>query len=47
MPGVWRLSAHSLLVQSRGLYKGEPTGTPAADYTRLILELAERVSNFR
>jgi len=31
----------------RVLYKGEPTGTPAADNARLILELAERVSNFR
>lgn len=28
-------------------YQGEPTGTPAADNARLILELAERVSNFR
>ena len=31
----------------RVFYKGEPTGTPAADNARLILELAERVSNFR
>ena len=31
----------------RVLYKGEPTGTPAADNARLILELAERVANFR
>jgi hypothetical protein len=31
----------------RVLYKGEPTGTPAADSARVILELAERVSNFR
>ena len=31
----------------RVLYKGEPTGTPAADNARLIFELAERVSNFR
>jgi peptidyl-Asp metalloendopeptidase len=31
----------------RVLYKGEATGTPAADNARLILELAERVSNFR
>jgi hypothetical protein len=31
----------------RVLYKGEPTGTPAADNARLILELADRVSNFR
>ena len=29
------------------LYKGEPTGTPAADSARVILELAERVSKFR
>jgi peptidyl-Asp metalloendopeptidase len=28
-------------------YKGEATGTPAADNARLILELAERVSKFR
>lgn len=28
-------------------YKGEPTGTPAADGARVILELAERVSKFR
>lgn len=28
-------------------YKGEPTGTAAADNARLILELAERVSKFR
>jgi len=31
----------------RIMYKGEPTGTPAADNARLILELAERVSKFR
>jgi peptidyl-Asp metalloendopeptidase len=31
----------------RVLYKGEPTGTAAADNARLILELAERVSKFR
>jgi hypothetical protein len=31
----------------RILYKGEPTGTPASDSARVILELAERVSNFR
>ena len=31
----------------RVLYRGEPTGTPAADNARLILELAERVSKFR
>lgn len=31
----------------RILYKGEPTGTPAADNARVILELAERVSQFR
>jgi hypothetical protein len=29
------------------MYKGEPTGTAAADNARLILELAERVSKFR
>jgi hypothetical protein len=29
------------------MYNGEPTGTPAADNARLILELAERVSQFR
>jgi len=28
-------------------YKGEPTGTVASDSARVILELAERVSNFR
>jgi hypothetical protein len=28
-------------------YKGEPTGTPADDSARVILELAERVSKFR
>ena len=28
-------------------YMGEPTGTPAADAARVILELADRVSNFR
>jgi hypothetical protein len=31
----------------RIVYKGEPTGTPASDSARVILELAERVSNFR
>jgi peptidyl-Asp metalloendopeptidase len=31
----------------RVLYKGQPTGTAAADNARLILELAERVSKFR
>jgi peptidyl-Asp metalloendopeptidase len=31
----------------RVMYKGEPTGTPAADNARLILELAERVADFR
>jgi hypothetical protein len=31
----------------RVLYKGEPTGTPAADSARVILQLAERVSKFR
>ncbi len=31
----------------RIMYKGEPTGTPAADNARVILELAERVSKFR
>ena len=31
----------------RVLYKGEPTGTPASDNARVILEQAERVSNFR
>ena len=31
----------------RIMYKGEPTGTTAADNARLILELAERVSKFR
>ena len=31
----------------RILYKGEPTGTPASDSARVILELAERVANFR
>ena len=31
----------------RIMYKGEPTGTPAADSARVILELAEHVSNFR
>jgi peptidyl-Asp metalloendopeptidase len=28
-------------------YMGEPTGTPAADAARVILELAERISKFR
>ena len=31
----------------RVLYKGEPTGTAATDNARVILEQAERVSNFR
>jgi peptidyl-Asp metalloendopeptidase len=31
----------------RVLYKGQPTGTLASDSARVILELAERVSNFR
>jgi hypothetical protein len=31
----------------RIMYQGEPTGTAASDNARLILELAERVSNFR
>ena len=31
----------------RVLYKGEPTGTAATDNARIILEQAERVSNFR
>jgi hypothetical protein len=31
----------------RIMYNGEPSGTPAADNARLILELAERVSQFR
>ena len=31
----------------RIMYKGEPTGTPAADNAKVILELAERVSKFR
>ena len=31
----------------RVFYRGEPTGTPAADNARLILELADRVSQFR
>jgi hypothetical protein len=31
----------------RVTYKGEPTGTAAADSARVILELAERVANFR
>lgn len=30
----------------RIMYKGDPTGTPAADSARVILELAERVSKF-
>jgi hypothetical protein len=29
------------------VYKGEPTGTVATDNARVILEQAERVSNFR
>jgi Metallo-peptidase family M12 len=35
------------LSNPRVLYKGEPTGTAAADSARVILELAERVSKFR
>ena len=31
----------------RVMYKGEPTGTPATDNARVILEQAERVSKFR
>ena len=31
----------------RVTYKGEPTGTVAADNAPVILEQAERVSNFR
>jgi len=31
----------------RVMYKGEPTGTSASDSARVILEQAERVSNFR
>ena len=31
----------------RIMYKGEPTGTPATDNARVILEQAERVSKFR
>ena len=31
----------------RVMYKDEPTGTAAADSARVILELAERVANFR
>ena len=31
----------------RVMYKGEPTGTAATDNARVILEQAERVSNFR
>jgi hypothetical protein len=31
----------------RIMYKGEPTGTPAADSARVILEQAERISKFR
>src|SRR5215471_8107673 len=31
----------------RVMYKGEPTGTTATDNARVILEQAERVSNFR
>jgi peptidyl-Asp metalloendopeptidase len=31
----------------RVMYQGEPTGTAAADSARVILELAERVANFR
>jgi hypothetical protein len=29
------------------IYQGEPTGTPASDNARVILEQAERVSRFR
>jgi len=29
------------------MYKGEPTSTSASDSARVILEQAERVSNFR
>jgi hypothetical protein len=29
------------------MYQGEPTGTPAEDTARLILEQAERVAKFR
>jgi hypothetical protein len=35
------------LSNPRIMYKGEPTGTVAADAARVILELAERVSKFR
>jgi Metallo-peptidase family M12 len=35
------------LSNPRILYKGEPTGTAAADSARVVLELAERVANFR
>ncbi|MBO0741427.1 MAG: hypothetical protein J2P51_08370, partial [Hyphomicrobiaceae bacterium] len=31
----------------RVMYQGEPTGTPASDNARVILEQAERVSRFR
>jgi hypothetical protein len=31
----------------RVIYKGEPTGTPASDNARVILQQAERVSKFR
>jgi len=31
----------------RVMHKGEPTGTPATDNARVILEQAERVSKFR
>ena len=31
----------------RVMYRGEPTGTPASDNARVILEQAERVSQFR
>jgi hypothetical protein len=31
----------------RIMYKGEPTGTPATDNARVILEQAERISKFR
>jgi hypothetical protein len=31
----------------RLMYKGDPTGTPAADSARVILELADHVSKFR
>jgi len=42
-----RIPAHPHWSNPRVIYKGEPTGTPAADNARLILELAEPVSTFR